>query len=71
MSMKRTWPISSRDLRFRELSISASLEVWRKYLYTIFSCGWLMPWSAVRSEKAAAVYLPRLTRRQPIVDSQV
>ena len=34
--MKRTWPSSSRDLRFCESSISASLEVWRKYLYTIF-----------------------------------
>ncbi len=32
----RTPPISSRDLRFCESSISASLEVWRKYLYTIF-----------------------------------
>ena len=30
------WPSSSRDLRFCESSISASLEVWRKYLYTIF-----------------------------------
>jgi len=32
----KTWPISSRDSRFYESSISASLEVWRKYLYTIF-----------------------------------
>src|SRR5207237_9061626 len=39
MSMKRTWPISSRDLRFCESSISATLEVWCKYLYTILSCG--------------------------------
>jgi hypothetical protein len=36
MSMKRMWPISSRDLRFCESSINASLEVWRKYFYTIF-----------------------------------